>query len=195
MANTLRFLASGDAETINTDYDEMKSVVTVIRGPLSPGTRVTLKFRRSADDQATYEIHNDVVPTTVNSPVIFINSYRINRRADVRIRAFIDGCMIAEKSFRARGPTDDSKPNWVMKEGDIRLTAKELREAIVGKRFLLDVGGTGFFRLTGVTREFVRNEQKLARMRCVTMDLPAPISRMTGNVATSSFVIEAATCI
>lgn len=149
LANTLRFLASRDTETINTDYDEMKSVVTVIRGPLPSGTRVTLKFRRSADDQATYEIHNDVVPTTENNPVIFINSYKINRRANVRVRAFIDGRMIAEKRFKARGPTDNSKPNWVMKEGDIRLTAKELRETIIGKRFRLDVGGTGFFSSDG----------------------------------------------
>ena len=122
LANTLRFFADRDTDTINTNYYEMKSIVTVIRGPVPAGTLVTFKYRQFVSGKRyDYERFTEIPEGINTEPAIIVNSYRVSRSAKVRVRAYIGDTMIAERKFKAKGKAHSFGGAWSTKAGDRKL--------------------------------------------------------------------------
>jgi len=141
LARVLRFLDERDTDTIDTNYDNLKSLILVVRGPVAVGTKIQMKFTQYVRGRRNdYEIVNEVSPGSATDPAILINSYRHFVNTDVTVRAIMNGEEIARHSFDVRGPSYDFGGEWNARD-DYRLTASDLREFLIGKRFRLDTNG------------------------------------------------------
>jgi len=141
LERVLRFLDERDTDTIDTNYDNLKSLILVVRGPVAVGTKIQMKFTQYVRGRRNdYEIVNEVPPGSATDPAIFINSYRNSVHTDVTVRAIMNGEEIARHSFDVRGPSYNFGGEWNARD-DYRLTASDLREFLIGKRFRLDTNG------------------------------------------------------
>jgi len=101
LPSLLAFLALNDLSTIDTVYVE-KSLVTVLRGPLKAGARLTLKFRQYVEGKEyNYEVVTGIPLGVRTDPAIVVNSFRIKLPARVHVRAYLGEELVAEKQFTA----------------------------------------------------------------------------------------------
>lgn len=143
-------------ETVNTNYDELKSVVVVAKGPVNSGTRLRLQYRYS-QFEGWQSQDNEISKSLSTDPVVFVNSFRVSRPADMTVRALLGDKKVADASFSARGPAHDFGKDWNERE-DYVLTVPELRELFVGSQFVVDefgarlvYGNDGNYRYIGNT--------------------------------------------
>lgn len=133
----LAYLHTRDTGTLSTNYDKSNTVALVIGEPLPVGTQITMKYRQYAGEWVEYERTNEVVST--GSPIVFLNSYRIRRDADVTVRAILNGEEIAKREFRVRGPQFEFNGDYDLR-GAQPFNETQIREFVSGNTFRFDEG-------------------------------------------------------
>lgn len=161
VAGFLRLVDAKDADATDTNYDQTKSLVTVVAGDYPEGGTLVLDFIQIAGKRSEYKVTSSFGPTSRGRPAIIINAFRIARSANMDVTAKIDGEIVAFKRFNAEGPPDEAQSGYPILAGDQQLSADEVRTEFIGRTFALENDGTSQFLTDGtIVRSRSRGTRK-----------------------------------